>query len=116
MVRATDLEEYMRCTLTAIPGGELEFSRAVVRDGVAEPVVVAPTRIPGKPRAAMTVRTQVIGDTFAVSVDGKAMDTWQEDRLYCGGIGFMGAPDDRARLYWVRLASTEHIGKEHEKK
>jgi hypothetical protein len=116
VVRATDLQEYMRCTLTAIPGGELEFSRAVVRDGVAEPVVVAATRIPGKPRAAMTVRTQVIGDTFAVSVDGKAMDTWQEDRLYCGGIGFMGAPDDRARLYWVRLASTEHIGKEQEKK
>ncbi len=116
VVRATDLQEYMRCTLTAIPGGELEFSRAVVRSGVAETVMVAPGRIPGKPRAAMTVRTQVSGDTFAVTVDGKAMDTWQEDRLYCGGIGFMGAPDDRARLYWVRISSTETIGKEHQKK
>ncbi len=116
VVRATDLQEYMRCTLTAIPGGELEFSRAVVRAGATEDAVIAPVRIPGKPRAAMTVRTRVTGDTFAVTVDGKDMDTWQEDRLYCGGIGFMGASDDRARLYWVRISSTELIGKEHQKK
>jgi hypothetical protein len=116
VVRATDLEEYMRCTLTAIPGGELEFSRAVVRSGAAEESIVAPVRIPGKPRAAMTIRTRVEGDTFAVTVDGKDMDSWQEDRLYCGGIGFMGAPDDRARLYWVRISSTETIGKENHKK
>jgi hypothetical protein len=112
VVRATDLQEYMRCTITAIPGGELEFSRAVVRNGVAEPVVIAPQRIAGKPRAAMTVRTRVFGHTFEVSVDGKELDMWQEARLYCGGIGFMGAPDDRARLYWVRISSSENIGKE----
>jgi hypothetical protein len=116
VVRATDLEEYMRCTVTAIPGGELEFSRTVVRGGTAEETVVAPARIPGKPRAAMTVRTRVIGNSFEVSVDGREMDQWQEERLYCGGIGFMGAPDDRARLYWVRLSSTETIAKEYRKK
>jgi hypothetical protein len=116
VVRATDLQEYMRCTLTAIPGNELEFSRTVVRSGTAETTVVAPIRIPGKPRAAMTVRTRVHGDTFEVSVDGKDTDTWQEDRLYCGGIGFMGAPDDRARLYWVRISSIDNLGKEYQKK
>jgi hypothetical protein len=115
VVRATDLEEYMRCTLTAVGGGELEFSRAVVRNGVAETAVIAPARVPGKPRAAMTLRTRVSGDTFEVSVDGKAMDTWQEDRLYCGGIGFMGTSDDRARLYWVRISATESLGKEQQK-
>jgi hypothetical protein len=116
VVRATDLQEYMRCTLTAIPGGELEFSRTVVRSGAGEETIIAPVRIPGKPRAAMTVRTRVDGDTFSVTVDGRDMDTWQEDRLYCGGVGFMGAHDDRARLYWVRISSTETIGKEHQKK
>ena len=116
VVRATDLQEYMRCTLTALPGGELEFSRTVVRSGAGEETVIAPLRIPGKPRAAMTVRTRVTGDTFSVTVDGKDMDTWQEDRLYCGGIGFMGAHDDRARLYWVRISSSDNIGKEHQKK
>ena len=64
----------------------------------------------------MTIRTRVSGDTFTVSVDGNEMDTWQESRLYCGGVGFMGAPDDRARLYWVRISSTEMIGKEYQKK
>jgi len=79
-------------------------------------VVTATKRVPGKPRTAMTVGTRVTGDTFAVSVDGTDIDFWNDDRFPMGGTGFLGAPDDRARLYWVRLASTELTAKEHQKK
>jgi hypothetical protein len=48
-------------------------------------------------------------------VDGKTIDTWNDDRFPMGGIGFTGAPDDRARLYWVRLSSTESTAKEYQK-
>ena len=61
----------------------------------------------------MTVRTEVCGNTFAVSISGKIIDTWTDDRLPIGGIGFIGAPDDRARLYWVRLSSAGSPGKEY---
>jgi hypothetical protein len=64
----------------------------------------------------MTVSTRVAGDSFTVSVDGKSFDAWDDDRFPMGGIGFMGAPDDRARLYWVRLSSTELTAKEHQNK
>jgi hypothetical protein len=107
VVRAAGLDEYLRCTLTSIGGGELEFSRCAVLAGVAEAPVTAPLRIPGKPRSAMTVGTRVAGDSFEVRVDGKTVDTWMDDRLPMGGIGFTGAANDRARLYWVRLSSTE---------
>ena len=116
VVRAAGLDEYLRCTLTAIPGGELEFSRCAVVAGVAQPPVTAPQRMPGKPRSAMTVGTRVSGDSFTVSLDGKTIDTWDDDRFPMGGVGFTGAPDDRARLYWVRLSSTELTAKEYQNK
>ena len=116
VVRAAGLDEYLRCTLTAVAGGELEFSRCAVVGGVAQPPVTCEQRFPGKPRSAMTVNTRVSGDTFAVSVDGNNIDTWDDDRFPMGGIGFIGAPDDRARLYWVRLSSTELTAKEHQTK
>jgi hypothetical protein len=116
VVRAAGLDEYLRCTLTSVGGGELEFSRCAVVGGVAQAPVTAAQRLPGKPRAAMTVGTRVSGDTFTVTVDGNSIDSWDDDRFPMGGVGFMGAPDDRARLYWVRLSSTELTAKEHQKK
>jgi hypothetical protein len=116
VVRAAGLDEYLQCTLTAVGGGELEFSRCAVVGGVAQAPVTATQRLPGKPRAAMTVGTRVAGDTFTVTVDGNSIDSWDDDRFPMGGVGFIGAPDDRARLYWVRVSSTELTAKEHQKK
>jgi hypothetical protein len=116
VVRAAGLDEYLKCTLTSVGGGELEFSRCAVVGGVAQAPVTATQRLPGKPRTAMTVGTSVSGDTFTVSVDGNSIDSWDDDRFPMGGVGFIGAPDDRARLYWVRVSSTELTAKEHEKK
>jgi hypothetical protein len=115
VVRAAGVDEYLQCTLTAVPGGELEFSRCAVVGGVAQPPVIGAQRLPGKPRSTMTVNTCVSGDTFTVSVDGNNIETWDDDRFPMGGIGFTGAPDDRARLYWVKLSSTELTAKEHQK-
>ena len=116
VVRAAGADEFLRCTLTAVGGGELEFSRCAVISGVAQTPVIAAQRLPGKPRSAMTVSTHVSGDSFTVSVDGKNIDAWDDDRFPMGGIGFIGAPDDRARLYWVRLSSTELTAKEYQNK
>jgi hypothetical protein len=116
VVRAAGLDEYLRCTLTAVGGGELEFSRCAVVGGVAQHPVTCERRFPGKPRSAMTVNTRVSGDSFAVTVDGNDIDAWDDDRFPMGGIGFIGAPDDRARLYWVRLSSTELTAKEYQNK
>jgi len=116
VVRAAGFDEFLRCTLTAVGGGELEFTRCAVISGVEQTPVIAAQRVPGKPRSAMTVSTRVSGDSFTVSVDGKNVDAWDDDRFPMGGIGFTGAPDDRARLYWVRLSSTELTAKEYQNK
>jgi hypothetical protein len=61
----------------------------------------------------MTVRMSVAGPVFSISIDGNTIESCQDDRLAAGGIGFMGAPDDRARLYWVRVHSPAAPSKEH---
>jgi hypothetical protein len=116
LVRAASQDEYCRCTLTAIPGGELEFSRSVVFEGAAEPEVITAGRVAAKPKSSLTVRTRVDGESYTVSVNGKTIATWTDARLPIGGIGFMGAPEDRARLYWVRLSSSGRPGQEYQKR
>ena len=117
VVRAANPNEYCYCTITALPGGELEFSHSLMFEGTAEPAILAAARIPAKPKSALTVRTHVQGKTFTVTVNGVPMDSWTETRLPIGGVGFLGTPEDRARLYWIRLSSIiGSPGKEYRKK
>ena len=113
VVRAAGSDAHLRCTVTAVEGGQLVFSRALVHGGTAEAAVVSATRVPGKPRATFTVRMSMAGPVFSITIDGKPIDSWVDDRLATGGIGFVGAPDDRARLYWVRVSSPAASNKEH---
>jgi hypothetical protein len=112
VIRASGEDQHVRCMLTALEGNQLEFSRTIVMGGAVESPVVSATRVPGKKRSALTIRTTVSGSTFTVAVDGTTVDTWTEKRLPSGGVGFLGAADDRARLYWVKVSSSQSTGKE----
>jgi len=116
VVRAANANEYCQCTLQAIPGGELELSRSVMFEGSRETAVTSATRVVAKPKSALTVRTEVHGPNFTVTVNGTQIDTWSDSRLPMGGVGFLGTPEDRARLYWIRLSSTGSPGKEYRKR
>jgi hypothetical protein len=112
VVRAESRDTYLKCTITAKEGGQLEFSRALVKNSEAETPSVASQRVAGKPRTAMTVKMSVAGPAYSVSIDGKTIESWVDDRLATGGVGFSGTPDDRARLYWIRVQSPAASGKE----
>jgi hypothetical protein len=73
-------------------------------------------RIAAKPKSSLTVRTRVDGKSYTVSVNGKTIATWTDARLRIGGIGFVGSPEQRARLYWVRLSSLGSPAKEYQKR
>ena len=115
VVRAAGSDSHLLCSV-AVEDGQLQFSHAVVQGGVAEATAVSATRVPGRPRATFTVRMRVSGPIFSITIDGKTIDSWVDDRLATGGIGFKGAPDDRARLYWVRVSSPAAPSKEHAEK
>jgi hypothetical protein len=85
-------------------------------EGESEPTFTAAERMAAKPKSALTVGTHVQGQTFTVTVNGTPADTWTDTRLPIGGIGFMGTPEDRARLYWIRLSTIGSPGKEYRKR
>jgi hypothetical protein len=58
------------------------------------------------------IRLTAREDTFTFSVNDQVVDSWSDDRLPEGGIGFFSGEDERARIYDVRLAHQDDtIGK-----
>jgi len=108
--RAVDTDNYYRAVLRVTPEGGYEFARSAKIGGTEEAPVSAPVAASSKTRTALAVRTSIKGSSFAVFVDGQAIDQWSDRRLPTGGVGFGEAPDDRARLYWVRLTYSEGHG------
>jgi hypothetical protein len=109
--RASGFDEYYAASVSAAPDGTREFSRRTVIAGAIESP--EPLKLPPGTRAAFTVKLRARGREFSVHVDGQSIESWTDDRLQSGGIGFMGAPEDRARLYWVRISRLGDAGKEH---
>ena len=119
--RAHDFNEYYQGSIAVAPGGGFTFSRTTVSGGTRSPAVTVPIQ-PPKPKTpspggktAITVRMRLRGGEFTLYLDGEAVNTWTDARFPVGGIGFIGTPDDRARLYWVRLTPASIPTKENRK-
>ncbi len=110
--RAAGFSDYYEATLTIVPGGGYELRRRVIAGGTPEAPTVKSVP-PGSGKTTVTLRTRVAGPAFSISLDGQVIDTWNDLRLPSGGVGFLGAQDDRARLYWVKLLPSGNPSKEH---
>ena len=49
------------------------------------------------------VSVQVKGNTYTASIEGQEVDSWSDDSLASGGVGFFSEPGARARIYWVKV-------------
>jgi hypothetical protein len=117
--RAANDKDYYKATLAMAQGGGFEFRRSTVIGGLEEGATVRNVPPPSPAptgKTAVTVRTRVAGNEFSVSIDGQVIDTWTDARLTAGGIGFVGAPEERARLYWVKVTPIGHTSKEYSKR
>jgi hypothetical protein len=121
--RAAAMGDYHAACLTMEGDGEVAFHRWSVIGGAAgarfsKPLAIRlreskPAGRSKSPSKAIIVLTRVQGKRFSVSVDGQTVDQWADHRLSAGGIGFASAPEDRARIYWVRLTALGARGKEN---
>jgi hypothetical protein len=102
--RAADEQNYHLATIAYSPQGRT-FTRSSVIEDAPGLSVTTPVRSAASPKAAVTILTRVRGNDFTVSIDGETIERWSDNRLSIGGVGFLGAPDKRARLYWVRMVT-----------
>jgi hypothetical protein len=55
------------------------------------------------------VAVVVKGNHLVTSIEDQEVDTWTDDSLPEGGVGFFGEAGESARLYWMRLTRNQDV-------
>lgn len=50
------------------------------------------------------VSVDVRGNHYTASIEGEQVDSWSDDTLPAGGVGFFSEASERARIYWVNVS------------
>lgn len=88
--------------LRIVSGGGAMDRYVLTEGSVDSRASAALTGIPsGK---ALNVRLEARGRDFSIAVNGRLIDRWNDSRTPSGGVGFSSNPEDRVRLYWVKLS------------
>ena len=53
------------------------------------------------------VAVDVRGNHIVTSIEGQEVDTWIDDTLSKGGVGFFAEAGERSRLYWVKVSRNQ---------
>jgi hypothetical protein len=55
----------------------------------------------------MHVAVDVQGNRVTASIEGQQVDSWTDDLLPAGGVGFFSDAGERARLYWMKVSKNQ---------
>ena len=53
------------------------------------------------------VSVEVRGDHYTAAIEGEEVDSWSDDTLLAGGVGFFSETGDRARIYWMKVSQND---------
>ncbi|PWU04934.1 MAG: hypothetical protein C5B51_15850 [Terriglobia bacterium] len=60
-------------------------------------------------RTAYHVAVRVRGNRFTTAIEGQDVDSWTDDALAAGGVGFFIEAGERARLYWMKVSKNDDL-------
>jgi len=109
-VRAHDTQNYYAMKLAVIEPGlrpVIAMEHYPVVGGKKGRPVQIPLSVMVHNNRPMQVEVDVQGNKLLTSVDGQLVDTWIDDTLVAGGVGFFSEAGERARLYWMRISKNE---------
>jgi len=104
--RALDPYNYYAAKLAVASGGSsprYTLIKYSVEQGKETEVGRVPLNITAGTDSVFTIRTDVRGETFRISVNGQPVDTWTDARLKSGGAGFLNERAERARIKSVSI-------------
>ena len=109
-VRAKDAMNYHAMKLTVVEAGIRPFV-ALVHYNVVEGKFVqrsqTPLNIMVHNNRPMQFAVDVRGNRFVTSIDGEEVDSYFDNTLAAGGVGFFSEVGERARLYWMRVTRND---------
>jgi hypothetical protein len=110
VVRAKDTHNYYAMKFKVLEAG-LRPVMAVVHysvvEGKAGHQVETPLNIMMHNNKPFQVAVDVKGNHFSASIDGEEVDSWSDDVLPAGGVGFFAEAGERSRLYWMKISKND---------
>jgi hypothetical protein len=55
------------------------------------------------------VEVAVKGNRITTSIEGQEVDSWTDEMLPKGGVGFFAEGGERARIYWMKVSKNEDL-------
>ena len=105
--RATDPENYYALKLAIVkPGAQPKIAllKYLVAHGHETQVGRVPIDINVNLDTLYSVRVDVRGPKFTTYVQGQQVDTWSDDQLKTGGMGFLNEREERGRIKTVSVS------------
>jgi len=109
-VRSKDPNNYHAMKVAVVEAGLRPFVALVhwdVINGKAGRQSRTPLNIMVHNNRPMQVAVNVEGNHLVTSIDGEEVDTFTNETLRAGGIGFFAEANERAHLYWVRVSRND---------
>jgi hypothetical protein len=115
VVRASDEQNYYGMKLAVTEPGPrplVALVRYTVIDGKKESRGEMPLQVMMHNNRPYRVQVDVKGNNFLTSIEGQLVDSWSDDRLKSGGVGFFTEGSEKARLYWMKITkNSDFLGK-----
>jgi hypothetical protein len=113
--RAADLQNYYATELVVTKPGlmpTMALIRYRVIAGQETEHVQVPVRVMLHNGRPYRIQQNVVQQGFTTLIDDQLVDTWSDDRLRSGGVGFFAKKGDKPHIYWMRLTShNDFLGK-----
>ena len=109
-VRARDTQNYYAMKFTVVEPGLRPVIAAVhypVIGGKKGQLSQTPLSMMIHNQTAYHVAVDVKGNKVTTSIEGQEVDSFTDDALKAGGVGFFSEVGESARLYWVRVTKNQ---------
>ena len=113
--RAKDEQNYYAMKLSVTEPGPrplVSVVRYPVLEGKKGKRVQIPLPIMMHNNTPYHVALDVKGTRFRTFIEDQEVDSWNDDKLLAGGVGFFSESGEHARLYWVKVSNnTDWLGR-----
>lgn len=106
VVRAKDPQNYYAMKFKVVEAGLRPMISVVhypVVNGKPGHRVETPLTVMVHNNRPFQVAVNVKGSRFSASIEGEEVDSWSDDALPTGGVGFFAEAGENVRLYWMKV-------------
>jgi hypothetical protein len=115
VVRARDRKNYYAMKFRVVEPGLrpiIAMVHVTVLGGKPGREVEIPLSVMVHNNEAYHVAVEVKGNRMVTSIEGQEVDSFTDNTLASGGVGFFADAGEKARLYWLRVtANNDFVGK-----